>query len=288
MIHFVTAGGPEWASSRMRAYWVARQISGAQVHPIADLTEIVFRPSDRAIVFQKTFHEGLAAEARKNGLAVFWDICDPLHWFAPEQVGAIIGNVDVVVACSDALANDLADQYGITPAVIGDGIDPGHFNDGRPPLEHHDGETTRIIWYGLAANRVALASVRDNLARLHQEGYRYDLTVFDDRPDVPYHIPGWGAALGALWSLPREVSTIRDYHLVLIPPFPGRWGEMKTNNRWLTAAACGVGAVSGLEYDRLVSAVIQPQSYRQQLTYEDTTMARAAEWLQLLEDTCAI
>lgn len=257
---FVTAGGMNWASSRMRAYWVAPYMPGADAMTSAEFDRNPTGDYD-AFVFQKFFNQTAAADLRKAGKRVYWDICDPVWWWQPADVCGILANVDGVICSTEALICDLKDwgrETGIRDirgAIIPDRIELSAF-----PIQHDhskQSQVTRFIWYGMAANRIGIYAAIDNLHRLRANGFNISLTIFDDRPDVTLdlgHIPVYHTR----WSLENENRVIAEHDIALTPPYPGAWGKVKSNNRSLTALACGIPAITGEDYNELVNAVRYP------------------------------
>jgi glycosyltransferase involved in cell wall biosynthesis len=247
-ILFIAAGGINWGSSRMRAFWVSNRIPGAgftvwqEENPAID---------DRyqAYVFQKVYNFDLAESIKKDGKPVFWDSCDPLWWWNPGPARLIYKQATGCVFSSPALLSDFIDFVGEKKRIwcIPDCIEPAHFKQksDRPPLE---GRPLRIIWFGLGVNRISLLGALANLQRLKANGVEFTLTIFDDGPkwDMPdldvNFIP---------WKVENEVAVISDHDLAVLPKYPGPWGEVKSNNKFLTAAACGVPAVSGEKWVEL-------------------------------------
>lgn len=278
---FITAGGMNWASSRMRAYWVAPYLPGADVMTSAEFDRTPTGNYD-AYIFQKFFNQVAAADLRASGKQVYWDICDPVWWWQPADVCGILANVDGVVCSSEALADDLhfwAREQGVkcSPDVIPDRLELSAF-----PIQHDhskQSQVTRFIWYGMAANRIGIYAAIDNLHRLRANGHNLSLTIFDDRPDIQLdlgHIPVYHSK----WSLENENRVIAEHDIALTPPYPGAWGKVKSNNRTLTALACGIPAIPGDDYTELVNAVRYPSRviFPNGYCVEDS----AKQWQQLL------
>jgi hypothetical protein len=101
-------------------------------------------------------------------------------------------------------------------------------------------------------NRMAIWGAVPNLERLVASGYPIELTVCDDRPDVEWQITQAFPMYNVRWSLEKENQILSNHDIALLPPYPGPWGQVKSNNKKLTAYACGLPAVSGFDYDELV------------------------------------
>lgn len=252
-VAFITAGGPTWASSRLRAYWPAAYLDAAQVVTIQAARDHGVPAAD-VVVFQKSWQDDVRASL-PAGTRVVWDICDPVWWFDPALVASLLPQVDAVTVATPALATDLYEwmtdrKLPARPIeVISDCYEPAHFTR----QAEHAGRHLRFVWYGIYANRVALHAAQANLERLAADGYDVSLTVIDNAPDVElvfltsvkfpvYH---------ARWSLDRENVMLAEHNVALLPAYPGPWGRMKSINRSVTAWACGLPVVSGLDYDQM-------------------------------------
>jgi hypothetical protein len=258
---FVTAGGMKWASSRMRAYWVVPYMDNAVANPHEKVFEygLTGDTVHDAIIFQKLYDQVAAAELRAAGKQVWWDICDPVWWWQPADVRGILANCDGVVCSTDELCQDLTEwarEQGVKHCppihMIPDRLELSAF-----PIQHDyskQSQVTRFIWYGMAANRIGLYGAIDNLHRLRANGHNISLTIFDDRPDVTLdlgHIPVYHIG----WSLENENRVIAEHDIALLPPYPGPWGRVKSNNRMLTAWACGIPDVNGEDYRDVVATI---------------------------------
>ena len=196
--------------------------------------------------------------------------------------------VDGIVASNQALADDLAEFSGREVHVIPDRLNLDHFHTQR---EHRDTTPVRFIWFGLYCNRVSLASAWVNLVRVNAMGHPVTLTIMDNRPDK-----SWVEELGSelpiayiQWQLNREVAMIAQHDVALLPPYPGPWGRVKSDNKMLTAGACGVPAIDGLDK---ANVLVYARNWRvresagrsAQMNNEDfhNVTQSAADWLELL------
>lgn len=296
-ICFLTAGDIAWASSRMRAYWPSQYLD-AVARPLATIDQNVRRhgraaiPAADAYIFQKLY-SGRVRDLLPPSALVVWDVCDPLWWFDPQGCKDVLAAVDGVTACTQFLANDLRNWDGWNndkPIFqVHDCIDLEHF-----PVKaaHSDHEPIRLIWYGIATNRVSLYGAQPFLERLTAEGYRIALTIMDDRPDItnvfptPVNFP----ISFIRWSLGMENEVIAAHDIALLPPYPGEWGRLKSDNKQWTAAACGVPATSGAEYDQLRQLVKSAGTRRRYAERGAKTAALftpqfvAQDWWKALDD----
>lgn len=288
-ICFVTAGPIEWASSRMRAFWVAEALRerGHEVEVIefgkATLNGLGVRD---AYVWQKTVN---VEHIKYLGGRHYWDVCDPSWWWQPNECREIARHMTGVVCSSKALEEDFiewARQHETRDRrrvhTIPDRLKLSHFHTQR---QHSDVSPVRLIWFGVAANRVALWGARANLERLVANGYKIELTIFDDRPDVRFNFSDAFPIYHVLWSLEKEVEVLAAHDVALLPPYPGPWGGVKSNNKMLTAWACGLPVSFG-EYSIL--AYLMESSQRREgakplrAVREHNVAQSAIEWEALL------
>lgn len=250
---FITAGPIRWASSRIRAFWIAPYLD-AQVVTIDEVLRDGKAPEADVYIWQKQASLDVI-RALKDAKHV-WDVCDPMWWFSPRPCEEIVEAVDLVTASNEGLAKDFRDWSAVECRVIPDRLDLKYFTAQR---EHQLVSPVRLIWHGLAANRVGLPAAWVNLQRLRANGYEISLTVFDDRPDVPL---GYGddiAVYHVLWTPEHELEILVSHDIALVPPYPGPWGKVKSNNRLLTSWACGLPTTTGEHYGQLANLVGSPE-----------------------------
>lgn len=256
---FITSGGIEWASARIRGYWPAAYMSADVVR--FDQRGQVDADQYDAFIFQKVFSVRDAASIRSAGKRVYWDLCDPIHWFNPDAVREMLPQLDGVVCSSEALREDFGDwcKYAVPVHTIPDRMELSAY-----PLRrvHDEADPVRFIWYGIAANRIALFGALTNLERLACNGHNIALTVFDERPGDGNFGPTKFPVYYSRWLLSQEADVISSHDVALLPPYPGPWGRVKSNNKCLTAWACGLPVTDGMNYDELVRLVSEP-AYRQ-------------------------
>jgi hypothetical protein len=242
---FVASGPVSWASARMRCHWPAKYMDDAQVVTGGEHNAI----DAQNVIFQKVFDGDYARIQRRLGRKTYWDVCDPAWWWSSDACRVIIQHVDGVVCSSEALREDF-DRWslGMVPSYcIPDRLELAHF-----PLQRQHTDTTpvRLIWFGLAVNRFALLGALANLERLSCNGHQIALTILDDRPDQPWTNPHF-PVYHAQWSLEKENEILSSHDLAILPPYPGPWGAVKSNNKRLTAWACGLSVTDGFDYERL-------------------------------------
>jgi hypothetical protein len=286
-IIFITQGGINWASSRIRAYWPA-QYMGADVKTLSEAKDTDLSKY-RAVIWQKTGDPVAMRQLKAAGVVQFLDICDPLHWFSPKETAEICEAVNGVVCSTQALLNDFANWIGSSDGLhhIPDRINLDHYPIKR---QHVDTQPARLIWYGLHANRSGLAGALPVIERAAANGYKVELTIFDDRPDQVLKISERVPVYHALWELSRENATIAAHDVALVPPYPGPWGVLKSNNKTLTALACGLPATTGYDYYQLTS-LVGSGAFRAEIAGRMVAMEdqhsfdverSAAQWLEVL------
>lgn len=284
-IIFIASGGIEWGSARMRCYWPARYMTDAHVITWDEYREERALPVADVYIWQKNVD--VSAVEQVDALHI-WDVCDPLHWFSPEAVKRYVDKVDGIVTSNRGLADDLAKWSKRDDIrVIPDRLELSHFDKQR---EHADRWPVRFIWFGISANRGVLFGAWAILARLQAMGYDVSLTIMDEMingalnygKDLPvYHVR---------WELDHEVGILASHDIALLPPYPGPWGLVKSNNKALTAGACGLPVISHLTWHdgirRLVESAATRQkageSRRRQVKDLWSVEKSAAEWGQYL------
>lgn len=279
-VTFVTAGDMRFASSRLRGYWPARSM-GAQVMRLADMGHTL--PDSRTIVWQKIAPLD-AIEASPDRIHI-WDVCDPLWWWQPEEARQAVALVDGITFSSTALQDDFWQwaSSSVPQRTIPDRMDLSHY-----PLKRQQRPVSpvRFIWFGLAVNRVGLVAAWANLDRLRANGYQIELTVFDNSPQVQF-MPGEGIPVYHVkWALDIENEVIANHDIAVLPPYPGPWGKVKSNNRDLTAWACGLPVTRGMDYPHMVQLVESAEMRTANIgdmTSWGNLQASADEWQSFIE-----
>ena len=257
---FVTPSDTRWASTRIRAAWPARYVNGATIAPHGEHQNI---EADNYI-FVKLFDEEFSKQAKQRGKRIFWDVCDPAWWWNPIEARMAADLADGIVTSNAELAHDFADWYGDATKVriIDDRIEPEHYPIQR---KHTHAEPVRFVWYGAAQNRISLFGALANLERLEANGHNIALTIFDDRPQNGWNFTDKFPISYTQWSLEHENQVIAAHDIALLPPYPGPWGRVKSNNKSLTAWACGLPVSDGQDYEYL-EELCANEVLRQQMT----------------------
>lgn len=265
----------------MRAFWPAPGL-GARVITYRDLPTDGL-PESGVVVWQKSID--LDAVRHTPHLKHVWDVCDPMWWWNPANCREIADAVDAVVCSSGPLHADFERWYKLndeppanerlTVVTIPDRIDLSHF---RLRRKHEPRTPVKLIWFGVAVNRIALFAVLANLERLTANGLRFELTICDDRPEEQWHLTDAFPIYYVRWRVNNENQILANHDIALLPPYPGPWGRVKSNNKALTAWACGLPVLTLDNYDLL----------RDFVASHHTRRAEAAAGWRLLSDSYTI
>jgi len=259
-ILFVTPASTQWASTRLRAAWPARYIPGAEVIAVDKLESVA---GYDACIFVKVFPlEGYYEIGLDKVPQVWWDVCDPAWWGSPTDCREIIQHVTGVVASNQGLADDFTAWSGKPAFIIPDRIDLEHF-----PIQkrhYYPADPVRLIWFGAGQNRIALFAGLVNLERLAANGHNITLTIYDDWTIQEWRMTDDFPINYVRWSLEQENQGIAGHDLAFLPPYPGPWGKVKSNNKQVTAWACGLPTSDGQDYQALEELVA---SYQKRAEY---------------------
>lgn len=281
---FVAAGPRSWGSSRMRAYWVAEAMRkngvDAQVVQMGDAIGAV--PEANVYIWQKT--ADLEFIAARPDARHYWDVCDPSWWWEPERCRKIAMRVDGAVCSNEALALDFYKEMAVAVHTIPDRLNLKHFQARRHFYQND--QTVRFVWFGVAVNRVAIFGGLANLERLATNStHNISLTIVDDRPDAPFTASNVFPIYHTRWTLDQEVEIIASHDVAFLPPYPGAWGRVKSDNKKRTAVACGLPVWDGQdlrEGSRLTSARQRETTVMETDTSDYDVSLSAEEWLKIL------
>jgi len=240
------AGPKTFASSRIRAYWLAKYWPAMEVHSQGPLDPQKYD----IFIFQKVFWGNAVQDARKlrqMGKIVVWDLCDPMWWWYPDRHAQMAKEVAFAVASSANLAELAKQELGINCHFIADRHDP----EFHPTAKiHSDTKKIRFVWFGYSGNRFTLNTVLPFLERLKAHGKSFELMVIDERPEVK--MTGQPCpVIQKRWALDTFHKDMLLADVALLPDYPGPWGRYKSNNKETTAAWCGLPVVSGDDWDEL-------------------------------------
>ena len=287
---FLTVGDINWASSRIRSYWPAEIMEEADAAQWQDGAQIP--DSYDVYIWMKTADIETMERHKQMGKISFVEVCDPSWWWQPELQRQIANLTTAVVAASEPAAKDYRDWYNGYKRVytIPDRLKLEHYGD--PKFDHSvkRGEPVKFIWYGAANNRVSIFAALAYMERLASEGVKVSLTVMDNLPNHTMEITNAFPVYHVGWSLDKEVEIIKAHDVVLLPPYPGPWGKIKTPNKRLTAWACGLPVVSGEHWETLYN-VATCEDLRQKMAqtglrevWDGYTIDKTAEdWRRVIE-----
>lgn len=240
---------PQWGSSRLRAWWPAKYADWLDVIPATEVlqTQALNAAPYAAVVFQKwgdRTAQQLARALQAEGRRVWWDITDPLWLFAPETAG-MFDVADGVVASNAGLADLAAHTFGREVAVIVDRMDPAFHPTVR---RHRESAAPVLLWFGNKGNRApSLAGRMLPLLELKRRGRAYRLRVCDDGPPGAW-VEGVGLAPDQVewhpWRLDTFHEELTSADVALLPPHPGWWGTLKSDNKRATAWWAGLPVVT--------------------------------------------
>lgn len=283
-ICFIAVGPITWASSRLRCFWPA-QYMNASVITAASLRHTALPQAD-IYIWQK--HVRLDLIEQTPHAQHWWDISEPVWWFDPDKSHDIIARMSGFVASTQTLAVEFRKWSGRFCHVIPDRLESDYFTHHRV---HAPVQPVRLIWFGTAINRVALTTAWPNLMRLHAEGYNVELTIMDDRPDLPLRFGHDIRVYYVRWAWKRDVAVLASHDIALLPLLPGPLGRVRSQYKPLMAWACRLPVSDGLGYDNLRQLVTSYQERDQRgATGQQTVLAHwtvgksAGEWLALLFD----
>ena len=246
---FLTVGDYNWASSRIRSYWPAEIMPNADAMQWKEGATI---PDDYdAYIWMKTGDLETMKRHKAQGKISFVEVCDPNWWWQPDLTRALLDETTAIVAASPKAADDIEGWYGDPDKrvyVIPDRLKLDHY-----PMKcgHGHVDPVRFIWYGVAVNRISLFAASAFLDRLAANGVNFELTIFDNAPDQHFLLSDKYPIYHTLWSLERENEVIAAHDIALLPPYPGPWDSLKTNNKMLTAWACGLPVTSAQSWNSL-------------------------------------
>ena len=194
-----------------------------------------------------------------------------------------------IAAVTREAADDMMKWYGMEKKVyvVPDRIELDHF-----PLKrrHQHQDITRFIWYGMAQNRSALFAAVATLDRLWLNGVKFSITILDDHPEIRWTVGQQFPTYHAKWTLDNENAILADHDIALLPPYPGPWGKLKSNNRQLTAWACGLPVTDAMDYYQTYELATRAEKRRnaaqtgyQRLLADYQMEKTAQQWLEIVE-----
>ncbi|KPJ87098.1 MAG: hypothetical protein AMJ53_18670 [Gammaproteobacteria bacterium SG8_11] len=288
-ILFITVGDRSWASSRMRSYWPADIMPNADVVQMTGEEQYVSTEYD-AYIWMKTGNLEAMRAVKAAGKVQIVEVCDPNWWFQPDTTRQLIDQCTAIVAATKPAERDILEWYGrdIPAYYIPDRLNLAHFPARRM---HAHTDIPRLIWFGIAANRVALYAATAYMQRLAANGHKFSLTICDEMPKAQMYEETPFPVYHVKWRLDQENAILADHDIALLPPYPGPWGDLKSNNKKLTAWACGLPVTDGQDWTELVG-LIGDWRWRQEsaaagyneLFYRYQTEHTAAQWNEIVTE----
>lgn len=289
-IYILTQGPVTWASSRLRGFWLAEAAPDLfDVYSGGAMPELDGR---EMLVFQKRHTPadiGLAAHAKERGMKVVFDLTDPLWWWSPDTVNAMMELADVVTVSSRGLHEIIKDIPVVKKVVhIPDRFRPQDFPQVR---EHEDSRPVKLVWFGQMMNRGALIGAMPILAYMANRGHEFTLRIIDEGAGIPLGMSDKAFPIDYIpWTLETINANLLDCDVAVLPPYPGPWGSMKSDNKLAQAWWCGLPTVSGHvpeELDAVLGDVQerarQGHANRKKAEKRFDIAQSVAEWRRLLE-----
>ncbi len=291
-IAILTNGGRAFSSSRFRGWW------------LEDANPVRFKaygPGDfmdgiddcDAVVFQKRQADVDIERARRykaEGRTVIYDITEPMWWFDPPGTLEMMRLADAVTTSSPALTAAAQENSEVRMAVtIPDRMLPSFHPD---CALHGDRERLTFVWYGATDNRIALTGALPLLKYLSFK-HPIELRIIDGAPQIKLEMsdPERAKVVHIPWSLETFHAQLTACDIALLPPYPGPWGALKSNNKHVTAWWAGLPVVSGFDLGEL-TALAENADRRQAVGQANRELAEAeygigksiAQWLELVAE----
>jgi len=246
---FIAQGDLDWGSSRFRAWWVAAHADWAECMTLADFHNRVSNIMPFGEYDTIVWPKPCDAETRKllelikhtdARITHVWDLCDPLWWLEPRGFAAMLPLVDYLVFSNERLEAAFCGEYGDRrTAVIPDRMEPAF----HPTVKEHAPTAAPVLlWWGYGWNRAALLSAGLGLQRLVGEGARFRLRVLDDGVPGGVTVPGVDVEYHR-WRRDTFHDELLAADVALLPPYPGVWGALKSDNKAVSAWWAGLPVV---------------------------------------------
>ncbi len=284
---FLSAGPIQWGSSRFRCYWPAEHMD-ADVQNFQEGIDLDDINKYDAYIFQKYTDIDTMKMLLAAGKQVWLDHCDPMWWWSSDAVKETIGHSTGAVFSNESLRQDFRKWLGSKTYptwTIPDRMKPEHYSKKR---KHEKTDPVKFIWFGASMNRMSLFGAWTNLSRLVANGYNITLTVMDDRPDAQLSFGNELPVHHAGFSLEQENNILSSHDIALLPPYPGPWGKVKSENKRVTACLNGLPFLSGFDYEHLVMYLnpVARQSYVDSLGNQEEAWdvkKSAQDWKDILD-----
>jgi hypothetical protein len=257
---FVVTGELRWASTRFRATWPAAYIPGSIVVQKTPKDGGDLPDADNYVWIKYADPVELDRHPRSRH---FLDSCDPTWWWNP-SLRNVIDRMDGLVCSCQALADDLAGWSGHDVICIPDRIEMDEYPI-KASQQHSD--PVRFIWFGASQNRISLFGALTTLERLAANGVNVNLTIFDDQPREQWNVTAQYPWYYVNWTTDTENQVLAAHDIALLPPYPGPWGQVKSNNKSLTAWANGLAVCDGQDYNRAYELATKSEARRADVAF---------------------
>ena len=253
-VAILSQGKRSWASSRLRGAWLAD--SAPDLFRWYSAEEEMALLGYKVLVFQKRHSKedvALAKMAKERGIKIVNDLTDPLWWFDPQAVGAMMQIANVVTVSSEGL-KDAVEQGGLAKRVV---VIPDRMLPAFHPTvaQHGKRDVATLVWFGLAANRVSLVGALNILTYVANMGHKFRLRVIDDNPLARIEGQGPFEVEHIPWTLETFHAQLTACDIAVLPPYPGPWGTLKSNNKAVTAWWAGLPVSDGYDPRELVELI---------------------------------
>lgn len=292
----IPTGPPTWNTPRLRCYWVAEAWDEAEVWDgRGESWEQILEGVEILMMQQKFWRPELEqgfATARKKGIPILWDTCDPIWWWSAEG-RKMAEEADFIVASTDGLAN-LARAELNKPAIC---IPDRHKISAYAVKEHRETDCSVLLWHGWRASHASLWNCSAELARLAAMGLRFKVMIVDDTGEiVPEAFTQWN------WAQRIEVELVKweypDFFekqivmgdIGLCPPYPGVWNKYKSTNKRDAFWVAGIPTTDGTDINQLIQLIQNWQLRRElgkrcrEIAVRDFAIEKSVEeWKRLVE-----
>jgi hypothetical protein len=210
--------------------------------------------ADCYVIIKVTAPEFVEA-AYNSEKKIILDFCDPTWWFEPVKVRLGCDYAHRITFSNKPLMDDFVDWYGdgARASVIPDRLKLSHYSKQR---KHYHASPVRFIWFGAGQNRQSVVGAFPYLERLTKNGVNISLTIMDDHPGENWLSDYAFPIYYTQWGLDVENQVIADHDIAILPPYPGAWGNVKSNNKSLTAWACGLPVTTGENWEELFTRAV--------------------------------
>lgn len=256
-VAFISQGPITWASSRFRAAWVAE--AAPDVFRWYRGDDDLALAGYQCLVFQKRYSDkdiALARAAKDRGVKIVFDMTDPLWWFDPKPVYAMMSIADAITVSSAGMLQAVKDS-GLCDVVrhIDDRMNPAYH---PTTVQHGERDVPTLAWFGQAGNRVGLIGALPILAYVANLGNVFKLRIIDESPTSHLDLDGPFEIEYVPWALETFHAQLTACDIAVLPPYPGPWGALKSENRAASAMWAGLPVIDGYNPGELVDLLTKP------------------------------